>query len=164
MTPKSIPFEIYALLEDEECEARIVAAKAKLGKRCVILGHHYQRDEVFRHADFTGDSLKLSRLASQSEAEYIVFCGVHFMAEVADNYYLVNKSWSGLGSYPTQILQGAAGSGGGGAGPSITTGDIGTTSADKTGNDTQNAVGHNNLPPFYGVYFIKRTSRIYYTK
>ncbi len=84
MTPKSIPFENYALLEDEECEARIVAAKAKLGKRCVILGHHYQRDEVFRHADFTGDSLKLSRLASQSEAEYIVFCGVHFMAEVAD--------------------------------------------------------------------------------
>ena len=84
MTSTSIPFEQYALLEDEECEARIVAAKAKLGKRCVILGHHYQRDEVFRHADVTGDSLKLSRLASQSEAEYIVFCGVHFMAEVAD--------------------------------------------------------------------------------
>ncbi len=84
MTSNSIPFEQYALLEDEECEARIVAAKAKLGKRCVILGHHYQRDEVFRHADVTGDSLKLSRLASQSEAEYIVFCGVHFMAEVAD--------------------------------------------------------------------------------
>ena len=84
MISTSIPFEQYALLEDEECEARIVAAKAKLGKRCVILGHHYQRDEVFRHADVTGDSLKLSRLASQSEAEYIVFCGVHFMAEVAD--------------------------------------------------------------------------------
>ena len=86
------------------------------------------------------------------------------IAPANDDYYLVNKSWSGLGSYPTQILQGAAGSGGGGAGPSITTGDIGTTSADKTGNDTQNAVGHNNLPPFYGVYFIKRTARIYYTK
>ena len=86
------------------------------------------------------------------------------IAPANDDYYLVNKSWSGLGSYPTQILQGAAGSGGGGAGPSITTGDIGTTSADKTGNDTQNAVGHNNLPPFYGVYFIKRTIRVYYTK
>ena len=86
------------------------------------------------------------------------------IAPANDDYYLVNKSWSGLGSYPTQILQGAAGTGGGGAGPSITTGDIGTTSADKTGNDTQNAVGHNNLPPFYGVYFIKRTIRVYYTK
>jgi hypothetical protein len=86
------------------------------------------------------------------------------IAPANDDYYLVNKSWSGLGSYPTQILQGAAGSGGGGAGPSITTGDIGTTSADKTGNDTQNAVSHNNLPPFYGVYFIKRTIRVYYTK
>lgn len=84
MTAKAIPFEQYALLEDDDCELRIVAAKAKLGGRCVVLGHHYQRDEVFRHADFTGDSLKLSRLASQSEAEYIVFCGVHFMAEVAD--------------------------------------------------------------------------------
>lgn len=86
------------------------------------------------------------------------------IAPANDDYYLVNKSWSGLGSYPTQILQGAAGSGGGGAGPSITTGDIGTTTSDKTGNDSQNAVGHNNLPPFYGVYFIKRTARVYYTK
>jgi len=84
MTAQSIPFEDFALLEDAECEDRIVAAKEKLGSRCVILGHHYQRDEVFRHATFTGDSLKLSRLAGQSEAEYIVFCGVHFMAEVAD--------------------------------------------------------------------------------
>ncbi len=84
MTAKALPYESFALLEDEECAERIDAAKAKLGGRCVILGHHYQRDEVFRHADFTGDSLKLSRLASQSEAEFIVFCGVHFMAEVAD--------------------------------------------------------------------------------
>ncbi|VAW71548.1 Quinolinate synthetase [hydrothermal vent metagenome] len=74
----------YALLDDEECEQRILAAKQALGNRLVILGHHYQRDEVFRHADFSGDSLKLSRKAAQSEADYIIFCGVHFMAEVAD--------------------------------------------------------------------------------
>ncbi|WP_127477765.1 quinolinate synthase NadA [Sulfurivermis fontis] len=79
-----LPIEKYAGLSDEECEARIVAAKEALGERLVILGHHYQREEVFRHADFSGDSLKLSREAAQSKAEYIVFCGVHFMAEVAD--------------------------------------------------------------------------------
>lgn len=84
MSTATLPIEDYALLDDEECDARITAAKAKLGKRCVILGHHYQRDEVFKHADFTGDSLKLSRDASKSDAEFIVFCGVHFMAEVAD--------------------------------------------------------------------------------
>ncbi|MEW6647398.1 MAG: quinolinate synthase NadA [Pseudomonadota bacterium] len=81
---EALPIEKYAGLSDEECEARIVAAKEQLGERLVILGHHYQREEVFRHADFSGDSLKLSREAAQSKAEYIVFCGVHFMAEVAD--------------------------------------------------------------------------------
>lgn len=74
----------YTLLDDPECEDRILQAKQALGERVVILGHHYQRDEVFRHADFSGDSLKLSREAAQSKADYIVFCGVHFMAEVAD--------------------------------------------------------------------------------
>ncbi len=84
MSSLAIPIQNYANLEDEECDARIVAAKEKLGSRCVILGHHYQRDEVFKHADFSGDSLKLSRQAAKSGAEYIIFCGVHFMAEVAD--------------------------------------------------------------------------------
>ena len=74
----------YTLLDDEDCEARILKAREILGERLIILCHHYQRDEVFRHADFTGDSLKLSREAANSKADYIVFCGVHFMAEVAD--------------------------------------------------------------------------------
>src|SRR5437667_11467395 len=69
----------------EDVQARIVAARRTLGKRLVVLGHHYQRDEVIVHADFTGDSFKLAQLAaSRSEAELIVFCGVHFMAESAD--------------------------------------------------------------------------------
>ena len=84
MNGTPLPLEDYALLDDAACADRIRAAKTALGERCVILGHHYQRDEVFIHADLTGDSLRLSREASQSKAEYIVFCGVHFMAEVAD--------------------------------------------------------------------------------
>ena len=84
MAATALAYDFYDAIPDAECDARIRAAKEKLGKRVVILGHHYQRDEVFRHADFSGDSLKLSRLAASSDAEYIVFCGVHFMAEVAD--------------------------------------------------------------------------------
>ncbi|MEO5352983.1 MAG: quinolinate synthase NadA [Magnetococcus sp. XQGC-1] len=80
-----VPLESLTPLADEILEARIQAAKERLGEACVILGHHYQREEVYRFADLTGDSLKLSRLASQrANARYIIFCGVHFMAEVAD--------------------------------------------------------------------------------
>ncbi|MBF0162357.1 MAG: quinolinate synthase NadA [Magnetococcales bacterium] len=83
--PPPVSLDSLYLLADQELEARIQAAKRELGGRCLILGHHYQRQEVYRFADLTGDSLKLARLASQrTEAEYIVFCGVHFMAEVAD--------------------------------------------------------------------------------
>ena len=77
--------ERYLRLTPEEMDRRITAAKATLGSRLLILGHHYQRDEVIKFADFTGDSLKLSRqCAARSEADYVVFCGVHFMAESAD--------------------------------------------------------------------------------
>jgi quinolinate synthase len=71
-------------MEDASVVETIEAAREALGKRVVILGHHYQRDDVIRHADLTGDSYQLSVMASQTEADYIVFCGVHFMAESAD--------------------------------------------------------------------------------
>jgi quinolinate synthase len=77
--------DAYLGLSDEDMELRIAAARAALGDRLVILGHHYQRDEVIKFADYTGDSFKLSReISKHPAAEYIVFCGVHFMAESAD--------------------------------------------------------------------------------
>ena len=77
--------EKYLGLSDDEMDRRIAAARATLGKRLVILGHHYQRDEVIKFADYTGDSFRLARqVAQRPDADYIVFCGVHFMAESAD--------------------------------------------------------------------------------
>src|SRR6201994_4078605 len=70
---------------DPDLVARAHAAKAALGERVFVLGHHYQRDEVIQFADVTGDSFKLAReAAARPDAPYIVFCGVHFMAESAD--------------------------------------------------------------------------------
>jgi len=77
--------ERYIGLDDEDMDRRIATARAALGRRLVILGHHYQRDEVIKFADYTGDSFKLAnQIARHPEAEFIVFCGVHFMAESAD--------------------------------------------------------------------------------
>src|SRR4051794_26227374 len=77
--------ERYLGLSDEELDRRIAAARAILGRRVVILGHHYQRDEVIKFADYTGDSYKLAQQVSKHpDAEFIVFCGVHFMAASAD--------------------------------------------------------------------------------
>jgi quinolinate synthase len=77
-------FDSYLLVPDHSLDERIAAAKAQLGTDVVILGHHYQRDEVVKFADFRGDSLKLAYQASEAGGRYIVFCGVHFMAESAD--------------------------------------------------------------------------------
>ncbi len=82
LDPSFLP---YRSLSNEELKARCWAAKKTLGSKCLILGHHYQQDEVIEFADLRGDSYKLASLAAQkSDCQYIVFCGVHFMAETAD--------------------------------------------------------------------------------
>ncbi len=84
MYQEPLPAE-YINLSQEEIDSRTRAAKKALGSRLVILGHHYQRDEIIAHADFRGDSYKLAKdAAAVPDAEFIVFCGVHFMAESAD--------------------------------------------------------------------------------
>src|SRR5256714_3446895 len=84
LTREPVLEDYFGLSDAELCE-RIESARRRLGARLVILGHHYQRDDVVCHADYTGDSFKLSKLAaSRPEADYVVFCGVHFMAESAD--------------------------------------------------------------------------------
>lgn len=75
----------YLALSADELDERIATAKSRLGSDLVILGHHYQRDEIVKFADFRGDSFKLSQqAATRKDSAYIVFCGVHFMAETAD--------------------------------------------------------------------------------
>src|SRR6476660_4028323 len=77
--------EIYTQLTDAELRLRIESAREALGSKLVILGHHYQQDAIIDYADFTGDSFELSRYAAaQKGIEYVIFCGVHFMAESAD--------------------------------------------------------------------------------
>ncbi len=74
----------YLVLPDHTMDGRIAQARRTLGAAAVLLGHHYQRDEVIRFADYTGDSYKLSKIAAETAAKYLIFCGVHFMAESAD--------------------------------------------------------------------------------
>jgi quinolinate synthase len=80
-----LPFEPYRSIPDDELAARIRSAKAEMGDSLLILGHHYQQDEVIAFADFRGDSYKLAQMAAASkDCRWIAFCGVHFMAETAD--------------------------------------------------------------------------------
>jgi len=83
INPPPIP-ESFLSLSPTELNKRIIEVKAKLGKRLLILGHHYISDAVIAHADKRGDSFALAKIAAQTNAEFIVFCGVHFMAETAD--------------------------------------------------------------------------------
>lgn len=86
----SCSLDNYLAQPDHTMDERIAAARNILGADVVLLGHHYQRDEVIRFADYTGDSYKLSKIASQTDSKYMIFCGVHFMAETAD---VLAKPW-----------------------------------------------------------------------
>jgi len=87
LTEPAPTFELapYKSLSNQELSRRVEAVREQLGSELLILGHHYQQDEVIAHCDLRGDSFQLSRLAAdKSDCKYIVFCGVHFMAETAD--------------------------------------------------------------------------------
>ena len=84
MNTANIKFDAFESLKNEDCQDRIIKAKKSLGDKIVILGHHYQNETVYRHADYSGDSLKLAQYVQNLDAKYIVFLGVHFMAEVSN--------------------------------------------------------------------------------
>jgi len=84
MNTATIKFDAFESLKNEDCQDRIIKAKKSLGDKIVILGHHYQNETVYRHADYSGDSLKLAQYVQNLDAKYIVFLGVHFMAEVSN--------------------------------------------------------------------------------
>jgi len=84
MNVATIKFDTFESLKNEDCQERIIRAKKSLGDKLVILGHHYQNETVYRHADYSGDSLKLAQYVQNLDAKYIVFLGVHFMAEVSN--------------------------------------------------------------------------------
>ena len=84
MNTAAIKFDAFENLKNQDCQQRILKARKVLGDEIVILGHHYQNEEVYRHADLAGDSLKLAKYVENLEAKYIIFLGVHFMAEVAN--------------------------------------------------------------------------------
>jgi quinolinate synthase len=86
----SCSLDHYLSQPDHTMDERIRVAREKLATDVVLLGHHYQRDEVIRFADFTGDSYKLSKIASETDAKFMLFCGVHFMAETAD---VLGRPW-----------------------------------------------------------------------
>ena len=84
MNTAAIKFDAFENLKNHDCQERILKARKILGDEIVILGHHYQNEEVYRLADLAGDSLKLANYVENLEAKYIIFLGGHFMAEVAN--------------------------------------------------------------------------------